>query len=275
MHLAGNFIWTNIQNPEKCTLYLLDARIKAVEDDNKSWPARGSLALDGLIYDDLILRTQRASEGPTQNFDIAHVSTARIAWIKRQPRDYLKEPQPWVQLAMTLEAKGEKRQARHVLYQFACYQADSHSPLMEVLEKSYAWLVEQPFRICWSIVSILLLGTVLFNNAGLAGAMRPTNKDASEAWARGRPMPNAYPSFNPLVYTLENELPLVKLGMDDKWAPDQSFDGDAYGKSQHYPRWRALAISYFGLSAARWLLILVGWIQATVLAASVSSRFRS
>ena len=50
--------------------------------------------------------------------------------------------------------------------------------------------------------------------------MPPTSEDVYSAWATGKPFPIAYPRFNPIVYTLESELPLVKFGTDEKWAPD-------------------------------------------------------
>jgi hypothetical protein len=72
-----------------------------------------------------------------------------------------------------------------------------------------------------------------------------------------------YPPFNPFIYSLENVLPLVKLGQDDKWAPDAA----------HKPR--VLFASYRLLAWLRWVLIIAGWVQVTVLAAAVGSQFKS
>jgi hypothetical protein len=52
--------------------------------------------------------------------------------------------------------------------------------------------------------------------------MAPTSKEAYVAWSTGSRMDAAYPRFNPFIYSLENDLPLVKFGLDDKWAPDQT-----------------------------------------------------
>jgi hypothetical protein len=93
--------------------------------------------------------------------------------------------------------------------------------------------------------------------------MGPTDVGAYAAWADGKAFPNAYPRFQPFVYTLENALPLVKLGQDDKWAPD--------------PRYRPTTrlTSYRFLSGFRWFLIVIGWFQATLLATAIGSRFKA
>jgi hypothetical protein len=36
------------------------------------------------------------------------------------------------------------------------------------------------------------------------------------------------PRFNPLIYSLANDLPQVKFGLDDKWAPDQTYKPDLF-----------------------------------------------
>jgi hypothetical protein len=73
----------------------------------------------------------------------------------------------------------------------------------------------------------------------------------------------AYPQFDPLIYSLENDLPLVKFGLDDRWAPDETYKP------------KDPVVSYDTLRWARVLLILCGWLQATVLAAAIGSRFKA
>jgi hypothetical protein len=114
----------------------------------------------------------------------------------------------------------------------------------------------------YSITLTLVLGWLVFGNAGAKGALAPTDAAAYEAFTTGRPMPAAYPVLNPFIYTLENALPLVKLGQDDKWAPDR----------RHAPR--TPFTGYWFLMWSRWILILSGWFQATVLAAALSDRFK-
>ena len=92
--------------------------------------------------------------------------------------------------------------------------------------------------------------------------MPPTSTEAYNAWAAGTPLPIAYPRFNALIYTLENELPLVKFGMDDKWGPDPNL-------AVRRKFW-----AYRFLAGFRWFLILAGWVQGVLLTLGVTRRFR-
>jgi hypothetical protein len=130
------------------------------------------------------------------------------------------------------------------------------------LLKAFAWLEEAPVRIAWSIAFFLLLGWLVFGHAAASGALAPTDAGAYQAFTTGKPMPEAYPVLNPFMYTLENSVPLVHLGQDDKWAPDRS----------HVPT--AAFTGYWFLMWVRWALILLGWFQATVLAAALSGIFK-
>jgi hypothetical protein len=62
---------------------------------------------------------------------------------------------------------------------------------------------------------------------------------------------------------LENDLPLVKFGQDEKWAPDKD----------HHPNHR---IDDYGfLYGTRIFLIVLGWAQATILASALGNRFKN
>jgi hypothetical protein len=81
-----------------------------------------------------------------------------------------------------------------------------------------------------------------------------------------------YPKYQPFVYTLENAVPLVKLGMDDKWTPNPSpeFCRPWFPKLPYL-----FFVSTYGILVfTRWFLIVWGWAQATILAAAVADRFK-
>jgi hypothetical protein len=107
-----------------------------------------------------------------------------------------------------------------------------------------------------------MFGTLIFHRAAKEQGFAPTDEKYYPAAGKNENEPVAYPKFNSFVYTLENGVPLVKLGQDEKWAPNQKNPSK---------QWWA---NYWFLMSVRWLLILSGWLQATVLAAALSGLFK-
>jgi hypothetical protein len=326
MQVRGDFVWQRITKSEDTQLKLVGARVKNLRDDQESWPERGKLDIDGLVYDELTLhKRQQPADIALGKFgpELPLVARERIDWIMLQPEDKPKEPQPWMQLRDLLEKKGQRREAKYVLFRFRCLQVQGLEwhplrwawrvlrtflnaiqllflpkawneiwPVLRhpnrLLQTSFAWLEEAPIRICWSIGFTLALGTLVFAGASRSGAMIETVQTQPAMIAsyteiiKGavrkpdesiKPVSIHYPSFQPFVYTLENAVPLIKLGMDDKWMPDR----------QHQPQpwcrfgwldWLKWFNSYGFLVWSRWLLIASGWVQATVLAAALADRFK-
>jgi hypothetical protein len=265
MCIAGDLIWQGIQGDGNAILDLTGAKVKTLRDDFCSWPSSSNLTLDGLEYEELTLHERPTPDQMARNvysFELPLVAEKRIAWLLRQASSHCADPQPWMQLRDLMTKKGDDKGAKHVLYRFHCQQAQASGPLLRRWKIAFAWLQEQPLRILWSIALVLLLGTVIFSRAGAGGALAPTEAEAYKAWTAGKPMPAAYPALNPFVYVLENSLPLVKLGQDDKWAPDNAYPSKTWLNNYWFLMW------------ARWVLILSGWFQATVLAAALSARFK-
>jgi hypothetical protein len=269
MTVAGDFIWIGVRPPNLAALSLANAKIKGIHDDHGSWPESGRLRLNGLTYQELTIHKSVSGETEFQHFAFAGGSPARaserIDWLMLQSPKRRLSPQPWIQLSTHLESLGDRRGARHVLYKFHCLQAaeEEHWPLARWWLIVFAWLEEAPARIAYSIAFTLLLGWLIFAYANSKGAMAPTDAKAYDSFVSGAPMPSAYPALNPFVYTLENALPLTKLGQDEKWSPDR----------RHISA--TPFTNYWFLMWSRWSLILSGWFQATVLAAALSRRFKS
>jgi hypothetical protein len=168
-----------------------------------------------------------------------------------------------MQLAALLKAKGDDDGARQIAFELRRVKARSSGRIMRVSKVVFAKLQQQPLWILLPIILTTSIATGLFGIAGAKGAIAPTNKDAYAAWSKGTTLAASYPRFNPLVYSLENDLPLLKLGFDDKWAPDQNYHA------------KDPIISYETLHWARALVVLLGWFQATVLAAAIGLRFKN
>ena len=265
LKVEGAFIWLLIRNPANSKLKLIGAKVRSLRDDRSSRPAQNNLQLDGLEYDDLMSYKNLNAEDVAKNrFPGEHELSAadRVSWLMLQNPEDRAKPQPWMQLRALLERKGDDGGAKHVLYKLRCLQAGKSWLLWRLWKIAFAWLDEAPQRILYSIAVTLILGTLIFGEAGFTGALAPTEKEAYSAFLLGKPMPAAYPVLNPFVYTLENSLPLVKLGQDDKWAPDRGHP------AAHW------FTKYWFLMWTRWTLILFGWFQATVLAAALSNRLK-
>jgi hypothetical protein len=190
----------------------------------------------------------------------------RLRWLSLQKSKDRSDPQAWVRLSDLFKMKGQEHQARWVLLGYRLKQAIAGHRLLLPVRLCLAFLSWEPLLVLVPFLLILYFGSQTYQRAWDEQLIRPT---AAEAWvqkpdASASPssggFAGAYPFFNPWIYTLENELPLVKFGMDDKWAPDTNLI--AQGKAEVY--WR--------LAGLRWFLILVGWAQGILLTLGINRR---
>ncbi|NYF78687.1 hypothetical protein [Granulicella arctica] len=255
MELDGDLFWVELQNPREGSLSLAGAKIKRLFDDTASWPAPENLIVNGLEVDEL------------HGTDPLRAKT-RIPWLNLQSAKQRIEPQPWMELAKLLNDKGYQRDAKRVLFELRRHQARARwkNPLALCIAILFRRLEEQPLRILLPILFCVALGTAIFMplRAHFAptsdAAYKTTYTSNAKSAAKSSELPIAYPQFQPVVYALENVLPIVRLGQDDHWAPD------AHLGSRRI---------YWSLMSMRWFLILAGWAQGVVLAAAVSGRFRT
>ena len=67
-----------------------------------------------------------------------------------------------------------------------------------------------------------------------------------------------YPKFNAFIYSLETFVPLVKLGMDDKWTPSANRTAEiCLGRNR-------FTIPGGAFRWYRWIHILSGWVLTTL-----------
>ena len=266
MTLKGDLQWTGIRDAKSTSLCLNGATIKRIRDERESWPSLGGLHLDGLTYEELTLHSarteinrQKHELGPELPLKIKD----RVEWLQLLPPSDQAEMQPWMQLAALWRAKGDDDGAKRIIFEFRCVQDKPANKVKRIGKIAFARLQQQPFWVLAPIILITSLATCLFWFASIRGAMAPTSKEYYAAWSNGSRIDAAYPRFNPLIYSLENDLPLVKFGLDDKWAPDPTYKPKDWVVSYNTLRW------------TRVFLILCGWFQATLLAAAIASRFKN
>jgi hypothetical protein len=169
---------------------------------------------------------------------------------------------------------NNKVDAKHVIYKFRCLQAQK-SRWLKYIWIAFASLEETPVHIMYLVIPTLLLGTLIFAGASpdLSGAMITTARDRD-----GLPLSDAalahYPRFQPFIYTLENAVPLVRMGIDDKWTPDPAHYGKAWFPGHCWLNWLGWFNSYGFLTGTRCSIIFLGWFYAAVLGAALTSRFK-
>ena len=150
------------------------------------------------------------------------------------------------------------------------------------------------------------LAWIIYRRAHLAGAITPSEEDAYQ-WHKDHGVPpDSYVRFSPLVYSIENSLPLVKLGEADRWQPDPRQIRIAYEPLQirlkrnalliiSRARWRRMfswllhltaspayswwflqrvTLSPIFLQRFLWFQIIIGWILATLFAAGITGIIR-
>jgi len=290
--VKGDLAWQHIEKSEGTFLNLVGAQVKNLRDDRMSWPEAGKLDIDGLVYEELTLHERPSDEKVKAGWyagELPLSARERIDWIMLQPEERRTEPQPWMQLRDLLERNGDRRGAKYVLFRFRCLQARERWILMRWWNVAFAWLEEAPMRICYSILFFLILGTLVFAGAARSGAMIETVRTqpamiASYAESiKGvprkpdesvKPVSVHYSSFHPFIYTLENAVPLLKLGMDERWMPDLQHRPQPWFPQIGWLDWLKWFNSYGFLVWFRWALIVSGWAQATILAAALADRFK-
>ena len=287
LQVGKRMVYLDIESPATANLLLFSASIGALHDDEKSWPQKNSLNLEGFVYQQLVSHERATADeiktdefGDSLKLDVEK----RIEWLRLQPDDYLDNAQPWMQLAKLLEATGDIEGSKHVVYEYHRWRA--RASVWRPFTFFYDQAVEQPLRVAFPIALFWGIGSLVFWRAHRMGAMKSAAK-ASKDDGDGRAVTPAAPiPFNPVVYTLENVLPVVKLGQDEAWAPDPKASEGTWlpewkwlapvknwAEKWNLTRW-AIRLNYPRLALLRWTLILVGWALALVLGAAIGEQFK-
>jgi hypothetical protein len=245
--IKGTLVCTGVREPGSLFLNLRSANAGAIHDEKASWPAPGKLGLDGFVYGHI-------SGGIT---DVK----SRIAWLELQKPF---TPQPYRQLAKVMRDMGVERGRLRVLYQMEDQLWKEENPLSRALigrplsvAVGYGYY---PLRALVGLLLLVAIGWGVYAGAAAHRAMAPKDAQAYAYFKEKGIPPSYYAPFSPLVFSLENSLPLVKLGQADFWQPDRSpnnVTGTAAGSG------RMLAVFFRAH-------VLLGWALATLFIAGVS-----
>jgi hypothetical protein len=303
--VRGMFIWSRVRNPHSAQLELRNAAVGSFSDDEKSWPVRGNLRLDGFVYDRITgtpaedtfgeevseeqLKEITESLGEEPVLDSPTDARTRLVWLARD-NDF--KPQPYRQLAKVLREMGDEEGSKQVLFEYESIARAQgrrrlvHSPVRwllqcgeDVVSDATVGYGLYPERAFWWLCGFTVLGWIVHRRAQRAGAIAPKGESAYDKFRAQGVLPKSHPPFSPFIYSLENCVPLVKLGQDDNWEPDPNpqprVPPAATGKLQRginwlldlVPNW---AVSPKMLRRFRWFMIIVGWVLATYFVAGLT-----
>ncbi|HJP91221.1 MAG TPA: hypothetical protein VJ875_04645 [Pyrinomonadaceae bacterium] len=241
---------------------LTDAFVGSIVDDEGSWPKAGNLLLDGFVYG-------RISGGP---LDVSK----RLAWIKRQPSF---ARQPYRQLASVLGNAGDDLGARRILSDMqrtAWSQRQRRWParLISQLLRVTIGYGYFPLRAVWLILGLVLVGAGVYWVAYNMGSIVPIQKESYALFEKNCTVSSEYEHFHTIPYSLENSFPLIKLGIQDKWAPAPETRVQACSCCSWTSRVLQEISAPGFLRVFRWIQICLGWILTTLFVSGITGILR-
>jgi hypothetical protein len=244
--IRGALFW---QGLDATSLDLVNASARSLIDDEKSWPSKGKLFIDGFVYGHISGGSPRDAK-------------TRLRWLERQDPF---RPKPYRQLAEVLREAGDDSGERKVLFEMECRRRQGED--RNWYARLWGWVLKwtigyglYSWRALGWLMLLTALGWGLFRHGYSSGAMAPTDKDAYYFFRDHRWSPDHYPRFTASVYSLENSLPFVNLDQKDHWTPDPNQQG----------WWRLASF----LRTFRWCQVLLGWLLATLFVAGVTGVVR-
>lgn len=219
------------------------------QDDDSFWPEKGKLLLDGFTY-------ERIEFEP---FDVKRF----CEWIGlRRIKPF--SVQPYEQLARVLRVEGHESDARAVL--IAKQEALRIYGQLGWKARAWNWFLGltighgyQPWRAAAFIGWIIVFGWLMFaDGARYHDVMRPSKERVYMAMEAnpGMSLPNDYPRFNSLIYSIDSFIPFVNLHQENYWLPVAN---------------RPFGLVYRGYL---WLHIAAGWIFSTLFVAALTGLVR-
>ncbi len=251
-------IWNKITTTPNTIFDVTDARVGSLIDDDTSWPHPGKLFIDGFVYDRLTCDGDNTL--PFTEFTNCRLNVAsRLKWLGLQSSSTY-YPQPYLQLAAILKARGDLSGARRVL--IAGQNEQMRLGNLSLAQRLWGWLLwatidygyESYWALLWAALLVVIGGVLvrLGHDAGVMKPVEPVRKQAA-----------------PLVYSLDVFTPIVDLRLQRNWWPDPTKSGTAKLLG------RKIAVRGSILRAYLWFHIVAGYILTVLFVAGVSGLVHS
>ncbi|HEY2106150.1 MAG TPA: hypothetical protein VGH29_10230 [Candidatus Binataceae bacterium] len=204
----GRLVWAAIEKTPRTTLDLSDAHFEQLADEAASWPAAENFTIDGCRYNSI-------ASGLAQLED-------RLRML-RSVNPF--SPQAYNELADALRRQGRGWEAMQVAIEREELRR-RHEKMSLVgriasrlfgLTTGYGY---KAYRVMLVPAFFVLAGWLLFSLGYKEGVVMPASENVYDQFRQTGTLPQSYPSFNPLIYSLDTFLPLTDFHQEDYWYPN-------------------------------------------------------
>lgn len=260
--IGGSFIWSGVSSVADVTLDIRSAKIGRLCDEQKSWPEREKLFVQGMTYDEI-------DDGAPMD------AKARIDWLRRQTNENFR-PQPYEQLAGVLRKAGHDDHAKKVL--IAKNDDLRRFVDLPLLAKLKYWLLKwfigygyRCWRPLWYVLGIVILGALLFQVGHSKNLMEPSKEKAllSDGDSGRYKVETGYPKFNAIVYSLDVFVPLINLHQENQWQTKMG-QGEVVLNIKWFKLYSSDLLCWY-----LWFQIISGWIITTLFVVGLSGLIKS
>jgi hypothetical protein len=214
----------NIVNPQHSRWDLRNASVDSLDDDGKSWPNPGNLRLDGFSYErfgSLDFQDDSATLRPDLK--------ARLGWLRL---DTSNPPRAYRNLASAYSKTGETLNSRETLFHLEDLLhrrriKEARCAVMKVIAGAWGQCLKVTIgygyrlwlSLCW-LALLCAVGWTISCWGHSSNLIVPTDKDAYAYSLQHGDVPDYYPHFNALRFTIEQSLPAINLGISSSWSAD-------------------------------------------------------
>jgi len=258
---ADSIKWRKIEGISANTeLNLINARVAAFFDDERSWPRENRLLLDGFSYRYL---EPLGDPQPSTSIDL------RLRWLLRLPT---LRTQPYQQLAKVLRDAGQDLNARRVLtaLQGELRKRRDTGQIQKVMSRCYGTIgygyTPVAGTIRWAAITVVIGWLFFFLGSGHMYQVKPKPlangaMDAGDA--------SYYEPVSPFFYSVDVFLPIHSLHQEDYWLPKAESWRFAWPSvSSWFVPWG------WWLRLWLWIEIIAGWVLTGLFLAGLTGFVR-
>lgn len=269
--IKKGLIFEVIANTAQFDFILKNASVDNLEDNKDVWLSIRNLDLSGFRYKSIAYGSPYKHE-------------ERKIWLEKhnQGKDF--SPQPYRQLAETLDTMGHEKDARKIRIQMNNKLRKDTKFLIKVLLWWFEFLMDygyNPFKVLWIALVIWALGGGLYFVGEKQEVMHPPGTFAWEKFNGTSATYIHHPTFKPFIYSLDVFLPIVNLHQEENWRPHATLLQNSGNKNRVLEN-RDKNISqptksFYGGFLIYWMYfqIMAGWILTTMLVGGLTGLIRS